>query len=192
MGDIQQWFIDNGVRNYEPGIRERLPHRRSRCGTSISQLRIYIGQWIHPVEYRGHSRGMDVDAFAPSLKASDEWTPNTPCSAGWRAASGPLLSTDFMVEFRSQRLKYHIQTSGRSLHSREIQFNDIRTTLQALLALYDNCNSLHTNAYDEAVTTPTEESVPESDGHSKNSSMPSLDCSKTRMHCRFFHRRRTH
>ena len=105
---------------------------------------------------------MDIDDFAPNLSFffSNGMDPSTRSSAGSPGASGPWPWTGCMgPTSRSQKLKYHIQTSGRSLHAREIQFNDIRTTLQALLALQDNCNSLHTNAYDEAITTPTEESV---------------------------------
>jgi len=127
----------------------------------ISQLAFTLANGFTLVEYY-RSRGMDIDAFAPNLSFffSNGMDPEyTVIGRVARRIWSVSMRDLYNANERSQKLKYHIQTSGRSLHAREIQFNDIRTTLQALLALYDNCNSLHTNAYDEAITTPTEESV---------------------------------
>ena len=160
MGDIQQYFVENEVRNYY-SVSISGYHIAEAGANPVSQLAFTLSNGFTFVEYY-RSRGMSVDDFAPNLSfffsngLDPEYTVlGRVARRIWAVAMRDLYGADE----RSQRLKYHIQTSGRSLHAREIQFNDIRTTLQALLALFDNCNSLHTNAYDEAVTTPTEESV---------------------------------
>ncbi|MGB0640804.1 MAG: methylmalonyl-CoA mutase family protein, partial [Myxococcota bacterium] len=160
MGDIQEWFIANEVRNYY-SVSVSGYHIAEAGANPISQLAFTLSNGFTLVEYY-RSRGMDVNAFAPNLSfffsngMDPEYTViGRVARRIWAVAMDRLYGADN----RSQKLKYHIQTSGRSLHAREIQFNDIRTTLQALLAIQDQCNSLHTNAYDEAVTTPTEESV---------------------------------
>ncbi len=160
MGDIQQYFVDNDVRNYY-SVSISGYHIAEAGANPVSQLAFTLSNGFTFVEYY-RSRGMKVDDFAPNLSfffsngLDPEYTViGRVARRIWAVAMRELYGADE----RSQKLKYHIQTSGRSLHAREIQFNDIRTTLQALLALFDNCNSLHTNAYDEAVTTPTEESV---------------------------------
>ncbi len=160
MGDIQEYFINNKVRNYY-SVSISGYHIAEAGANPISQLAFTLANGFTLVEYY-RSRGMDINAFAPNLSfffsngMDPEYTViGRVARRIWSVAMRDLYSANE----RSQKLKYHIQTSGRSLHAREIQFNDIRTTLQALLALYDNCNSLHTNAYDEAITTPTEESV---------------------------------
>ena len=160
MGDVQQSFIDWGVRNFY-SVSISGYHIAEAGANPISQLAFTLANGFTYVEaYR--ARGMDVDAFAPNLSfffsngMDAEYTVlGRVARRIWSVAMRDLYGADE----RSQKLKYHIQTSGRSLHAQEIQFNDIRTTLQALLAIYDNTNSLHTNAYDEAITTPTEESV---------------------------------
>jgi len=160
MGDIQAWFIENGVRNYY-SVSISGYHIAEAGANPISQLAFTLSNGFTLVEYY-RSRGMDVDAFAPNLSFffSNGMDPEyTVIGRVARRIWAVSMRDRYGAGERSQKLKYHVQTSGRSLHAREIQFNDIRTTLQALLALYDNCNSLHTNAYDEAITTPTEESV---------------------------------
>jgi methylmalonyl-CoA mutase len=160
MGDVQQSFIDNGVRNFY-SVSISGYHIAEAGANPISQLAFTLANGFTYVEYyRG--RGMDVNAFAPNLSfffsngMDAEYTVlGRVARRIWSVAMRDLYGADE----RAQKLKYHVQTSGRSLHAQEIQFNDIRTTLQALLAIYDNANSLHTNAYDEAITTPTEESV---------------------------------
>ena len=160
MGDIQSWFIENNVKNYY-SVSVSGYHIAEAGANPISQLAFTLSNGFTLVEYY-RSRGMDINAFAPNLSFffSNGMDPEYAVIGRvarriWAIAMNRLYGANE----RSQRLKYHIQTSGRSLHAREIQFNDIRTTLQALLAVQDQCNSLHTNAYDEAVTTPTEESV---------------------------------
>ncbi|MGC6493765.1 MAG: fused isobutyryl-CoA mutase/GTPase IcmF [Myxococcota bacterium] len=160
MGDIQQWFIDHNVRNFY-SVSVSGYHIAEAGANPVSQLAFTLANGFTLVEYY-LSRGMPVDAFAPNLSfffsngLDPEYTViGRVARRIWAIAMRDLYEGNS----RSQKLKYHIQTSGRSLHAREIQFNDIRTTLQALLAITDNCNSLHTNAYDEAITTPTEESV---------------------------------
>ncbi len=160
MGDIQEWFISNRVRNYY-SVSISGYHIAEAGANPISQLAFTLANGFTYVEYY-LSRGMRIDDFAPNLSFffSNGLDPEYSVIGRvarriWAVAMRDLYHGDE----RSQKLKYHIQTSGRSLHAQEMDFNDIRTTLQALLAIYDNCNSLHTNAYDEAVTTPTEESV---------------------------------
>jgi methylmalonyl-CoA mutase len=160
MGDIQQWFIENEVRNFY-SVSISGYHIAEAGANPISQLAFTLANGFTFVEaYR--ARGMDVDAFAPNLSFffSNGLDPEyTVIGRVARRIWAVAMRDRYAAGPRSQMLKYHIQTSGRSLHAREIQFNDIRTTLQALIAIGDNCNSLHTNAYDEAITTPTEESV---------------------------------
>ena len=160
MGDMQEYFIDHKVRNYY-SVSISGYHIAEAGANPISQLAFTLANGFTLVEYY-RSRGMDIDAFAPNLSFffSNGMDPEyTVIGRVARRIWSVSMRDLYNANERSQKLKYHIQTSGRSLHAREIQFNDIRTTLQALLALYDNCNSLHTNAYDEAITTPTEESV---------------------------------
>ena len=160
MGDVQQYYIDHGVRNhYSVSISGY--HIAEAGANPITQLAFTLANGFTYVEYY-RSRGMDIDAFAPNLSfffsngLDPEYTViGRVARRIWAVAMREMYGADE----RSQKLKYHIQTSGRSLHAQEIDFNDIRTTLQALLAIQDNANSLHTNAYDEAITTPTEESV---------------------------------
>lgn len=160
MGDVQQYYIDNGVRNhYSVSISGY--HIAEAGANPITQLAFTLANGFTYVEYY-RSRGMDINKFAPNLSfffsngLDPEYTViGRVARRIWSVAMRDLYGADE----RSQKLKYHIQTSGRSLHAQEIDFNDIRTTLQALLAIQDNANSLHTNAYDEAITTPTEESV---------------------------------
>ncbi|MCF8043497.1 MAG: cobalamin-dependent protein [Desulfarculaceae bacterium] len=160
MGDIQQYFIDRDVSNFY-SVSISGYHIAEAGANPISQLAFTLANGFTYVEYY-LARGMHIDEFAPNLSfffsngMDPEYTViGRVARRIWAIAMRDLYGADP----RSQMLKYHIQTSGRSLHSQEIQFNDIRTTLQALCAIYDNCNSLHTNAYDEAITTPTEESV---------------------------------
>ncbi len=160
MGDIQQYFIDNNVRNFY-SVSISGYHIAEAGANPISQLAFTLSNGFTIAEYY-LSRGMHIDDFAPNLSFffSNGMDPEYAVIGRvarriWSRAMKHL----YQANERSQKLKYHIQTSGRSLHAQEIQFNDIRTTLQAMYALFDNCNSLHTNAYDEAITTPTEESV---------------------------------
>jgi methylmalonyl-CoA mutase len=160
MGDVQQFFTDNDVRNFY-SVSISGYHIAEAGANPISQLAFTLANGFTIVEYY-LARGMKIDDFAPNLSFffSNGMDPEYAVIGRvarriWSRAMRDL----YHAGPRSQMLKYHIQTSGRSLHAQEIQFNDIRTTLQALYALFDNCNSLHTNAYDEAITTPTEESV---------------------------------
>jgi methylmalonyl-CoA mutase len=160
MGDIQQFFVDNGVRNFY-SVSISGYHIAEAGANPISQLAFTLSNGLTIVEYY-LARGMDIDRFAPNLSFffSNGMDPEyTVIGRVARRIWARAMRERYGANRRSQMLKYHIQTSGRSLHAQEIQFNDIRTTLQALYALFDNCNSLHTNAYDEAITTPTEESV---------------------------------
>ncbi len=160
MGDIQEYFIRNEVRNYY-SVSISGYHIAEAGANPISQLAFTLSNGFTLVEYY-LARGMNIDDFAPNLSFffSNGLDPEyTVIGRVARRIWSIAMRDRYGANERSQKLKYHIQTSGRSLHAQEIQFNDIRTTLQALLALQDNCNSLHTNAYDEAITTPTEESV---------------------------------
>jgi methylmalonyl-CoA mutase len=160
MGDIQQYFIDKQVNNFY-SVSISGYHIAEAGANPISQLALTLANGFTYVEYY-LSRGMTIDDFAPNLSFffSNGMDPEyTVIGRVARRIWAIAMREKYGAGARSQMLKYHIQTSGRSLHSQEIQFNDIRTTLQALCAVYDNCNSLHTNAYDEAITTPTEESV---------------------------------
>ncbi|MGM7723606.1 fused isobutyryl-CoA mutase/GTPase IcmF [Metabacillus sp. Hm71] len=160
MGDIQQYFIDHKVRNYY-SVSISGYHIAEAGANPISQLAFTLSNGFTYVEYY-LSRGMDINDFAPNLSFffSNGLDPEyTVIGRVARRIWATVMRDKYGANERSQKLKYHVQTSGRSLHAQEIDFNDIRTTLQALMALHDNCNSLHTNAYDEAITTPTEESV---------------------------------
>jgi len=160
MGDIQQFFIDHGVRNYY-SVSISGYHIAEAGANPITQLALTLANGFTYVEYY-LSRGMPIDAFAPNLSFFFSNGMEAEYSVIGRVARriwSVAMRELYGGNARSQMLKYHIQTSGRSLHAQEMDFNDIRTTLQGLLAWYDNCNSLHTNAYDEAVTTPTEEAV---------------------------------
>jgi len=160
MGDVQQYFIDHKVRNFY-SVSISGYHIAEAGANPISQLAFTLANGFTYVEYY-LSRGMDINAFAPNLSFFFSNGMDPEYAVMGRVARrlwAKALKHRYGADERSQMLKYHIQTSGRSLHAQEIDFNDIRTTLQALYAIYDNCNSLHTNAYDEAITTPTEESV---------------------------------
>ena len=160
MGDIQAWFVEHEVRNFY-SVSISGYHIAEAGANPISQLAFTLANGFTLVEYY-LSRGMPIDAFAPNLSFffSNGLDPEyTVIGRVARRIWSVAMRERYGARSRSQKLKYHIQTSGRSLHAREIQFNDIRTTLQALLAISDHCNSLHTNAYDEAITTPTEGSV---------------------------------
>lgn len=160
MGDMQQYFINEGIRNFY-SVSISGYHIAEAGANPISQLAFTLSNGFTYVEYY-LSRGMDINAFAPNLSFFFSNGIDPEYSVIGRVARriwAKAMKLKYKANERSQMLKYHIQTSGRSLHAQEIDFNDIRTTLQALYAIYDNCNSLHTNAYDEAITTPTEESV---------------------------------
>ena len=160
MGDVQEYFIDNKVRNYY-SVSISGYHIAEAGANPISQLAFTLSNGFTIVEYY-LARGMDIDAFAPNLSFffSNGMDPEyTVIGRVARRIWARAMRERYGAGPRSQMLKYHVQTSGRSLHAQEISFNDIRTTLQALYALFDNCNSLHTNAFDEAITTPTEQSV---------------------------------
>ena len=160
MGDIQEYFIQNQVRNFY-SVSISGYHIAEAGANPISQLAFTLANGFTFVEYY-LSRGMPIDSFAPNLSFffSNGLDPEyTVIGRVARRIWAKAIKHCYGGNERSQKLKYHVQTSGRSLHAQEISFNDIRTTLQALSAVYDNCNSLHTNAYDEAITTPTEESV---------------------------------
>ena len=160
MGDVQQFFIENNVRNYY-SVSISGYHIAEAGANPISQLAFTLSNGFTIVEYY-LARGMDIDDFAPNLSFFFSNGMDPEYSVIGRVARriwARAMRERYGASARSQMLKYHIQTSGRSLHAQEISFNDIRTTLQALYALFDNCNSLHTNAFDEAVTTPTEQSV---------------------------------
>jgi len=160
MGDMQQYFITNNIRNFY-SVSISGYHIAEAGANPITQLAFTLANGFTYVEYYA-SRGMDVNEFAPNLSFFFSNGVDPEYSVIGRVARriwAKAMKIKYKANERSQMLKYHIQTSGRSLHAQEIDFNDIRTTLQALYAIYDNCNSLHTNAYDEAITTPTEESV---------------------------------
>jgi len=160
MGDVQQYFISKAVRNFY-SVSISGYHIAEAGANPITQLAFTLANGFTYVEYY-LSRGMDINEFAPNLSFFFSNGIDAEYAVIGRVARklwAKALSKKYGANARAQMLKYHIQTSGRSLHAQEIDFNDIRTTLQALYAIYDNCNSLHTNAYDEAITTPTEESV---------------------------------
>ncbi len=160
MGDVQQYFIERKVRNFY-SVSISGYHIAEAGANPITQLAFTLSNGFTYVEYY-LSRGMNIDDFAPNLSFFFSNGMDIEYSVIGRVARriwAKAMKYKYKANKRSQMLKYHIQTSGRSLHAQEIDFNDIRTTLQALYAIYDNCNSLHTNAYDEAITTPTEESV---------------------------------
>lgn len=160
QGDMQQYFIDHGIRNFY-SVSISGYHIAEAGANPISQLAFTLSNGFTFVEYYV-SRGMDINKFAPNLSFFFSNGIDPEYSVIGRVARriwAKAMKQKYGADDRSQKLKYHIQTSGRSLHAQEIDFNDIRTTLQALYAIYDNCNSLHTNAYDEAITTPTEDSV---------------------------------
>jgi methylmalonyl-CoA mutase len=160
MGDVQQYFIDKDVRNFY-SVSISGYHIAEAGANPITQLAFTLANGFTYVEYY-LSRGMEINDFAPNLSFFFSNGIDPEYAVIGRVARrlwAKAMKNKYGANARSQMLKYHIQTSGRSLHAQEIDFNDIRTTLQALYAIYDNCNSLHTNAYDEAITTPTEESV---------------------------------
>jgi methylmalonyl-CoA mutase len=160
MGDVQQYFIEKGVRNFY-SVSISGYHIAEAGANPITQLAFTLANGFTYVEYY-LSRGMDINAFGPNLSFFFSNGIDPEYAVIGRVARriwAKAMKNKYNANPRAQMLKYHIQTSGRSLHAQEIDFNDIRTTLQALYAIYDNCNSLHTNAYDEAITTPTEESV---------------------------------
>ena len=160
MGDVQEYFISNKVKNFY-SVSISGYHIAEAGANPITQLAFTLANGFTYVEYY-LSRGMNIDEFAPNLSFFFSNGMDPEYSVIGRVARriwSKAMKLKYKANKRSQMLKYHIQTSGRSLHAQEIDFNDIRTTLQALYAIYDNCNSLHTNAYDEAITTPTEESV---------------------------------
>ncbi len=160
MGDVQQYFIDHQVRNFY-SVSISGYHIAEAGANPISQLAFTLANGFTFLEYY-QSRGMDIDQFVPNFSFFFSNGLDPEYAVIGRVARriwAKAMKLKYGAGERAQKLKYHIQTSGRSLHAQEIAFNDIRTTLQALYAIYDNCNSLHTNAYDEAITTPTEESV---------------------------------
>ncbi len=160
MGDVQEYFIDNNVRNFY-SVSISGYHIAEAGANPITQLALTLSNGFTYVEYY-LSRGMDINKFGPNLSFFFSNGIDPEYAVIGRVARkiwAKAMKNKYGADERAQMLKYHIQTSGRSLHAQEIDFNDIRTTLQALYAIYDNCNSLHTNAYDEAITTPTEESV---------------------------------
>jgi methylmalonyl-CoA mutase len=160
MGDVQEYFINNNVRNFY-SVSISGYHIAEAGANPISQLAFTLSNGFTYVEYY-LSRGMDINKFGPNLSFFFSNGVDPEYAVIGRVARkiwAKAMKHKYKANARAQMLKYHIQTSGRSLHAQEIDFNDIRTTLQALYAIYDNCNSLHTNAYDEAITTPTEESV---------------------------------
>jgi methylmalonyl-CoA mutase len=160
MGDIQEFFVHHGVKNFY-SVSISGYHIAEAGANPISQLAFTMANGFTYVESY-LARGMHIDDFAPNLSFFFSNGMDPEYSVIGRVARriwAVAMKNRYGANERSQKLKYHIQTSGRSLHAQEVDFNDIRTTLQALIAIYDNCNSLHTNAYDEAITTPTEESV---------------------------------
>ncbi|MEZ5340458.1 MAG: methylmalonyl-CoA mutase family protein [Acidimicrobiales bacterium] len=160
MADIQEWFVDNEVHNFY-SVSISGYHIAEAGANPISQLAFTLSNGFTYVESY-LARGLNIDDFAPNLSFffSNGMDPEyTVIGRVARRIWAIAMKERYGANARSQKLKYHVQTSGRSLHAQEMAFNDIRTSLQALCAIYDNCNSLHTNAYDEAVTTPTEESV---------------------------------
>jgi methylmalonyl-CoA mutase len=160
MGDVQEYFIAHKVRNFY-SVSISGYHIAEAGANPITQLAFTLSNGFTYVEYY-LSRGMDINKFGPNLSFFFSNGLDPEYAVIGRVARriwAKAMRDKYGADPRAQMLKYHIQTSGRSLHAQEIDFNDIRTTLQALYAIYDNCNSLHTNAYDEAITTPTEESV---------------------------------
>ncbi|HNU20463.1 MAG TPA: methylmalonyl-CoA mutase family protein, partial [Hydrogenophilus thermoluteolus] len=160
MGDIQEYFVHHNVRNFY-SVSISGYHIAEAGANPISQLAFTLANGFTYVESY-LARGMHIDDFAPNLSFFFSNGMDPEYSVIGRVARriwAIAMKHKYGANERSQKLKYHVQTSGRSLHAQEMAFNDIRTTLQALIAIYDNCNSLHTNAYDEAITTPTEESV---------------------------------
>ena len=160
MGDVQEYFIENAVRNFY-SVSISGYHIAEAGANPITQLALTLSNGFTYVEYY-LSRGMDINKFGPNLSFFFSNGIDPEYSVIGRVARriwAKAMAKKYGASAGAQKLKYHIQTSGRSLHAQEIDFNDIRTTLQALYAINDNCNSLHTNAYDEAITTPTEESV---------------------------------
>jgi methylmalonyl-CoA mutase len=160
MGDIQEYFVRNKIRNFY-SVSISGYHIAEAGANPITQLAFTLANGFTYVEYY-LNRGLHIDDFAPNLSYFFSNGLDPEYAVIGRVARriwAKAMKLKYGANARSQMLKYHIQTSGRSLHAQEIDFNDIRTTLQALYAIYDNCNSLHTNAYDEAITTPTEESV---------------------------------
>jgi methylmalonyl-CoA mutase len=160
MGDVQQYFIDKGVRNFY-SVSVSGYHIAEAGANPITQLAFTLANGFTLVEYY-KARGMDLNDFAPNLSFFFSNGMDAEYAVIGRVARriwARAMKHRYGANARSQMMKYHIQTSGRSLHAQEIQFNDIRTTLQAMYALFDSCNSLHTNAFDEAITTPTEDSV---------------------------------
>nr|MBP8755287.1 methylmalonyl-CoA mutase [Chitinophagales bacterium] len=160
MGDVQEYFIQHKVRNFY-SVSISGYHIAEAGANPITQLAFTLANGFTYVEYY-LSRGMDINKFGPNLSFFFSNGVDPEYAVIGRVARriwAKAMKYKYGADDRTQKLKYHIQTSGRSLHAQEIDFNDIRTTLQALYAIYDNCNSLHTNAYDEAITTPTEESV---------------------------------
>ncbi len=160
MGDVQQYFIDHQIRNFY-SVSISGYHIAEAGANPISQLAFTLANGFTFLEYY-LSRGMDINSFAPNFSFFFSNGVDPEYAVIGRVARriwAKAMKLKYGANERAQKLKYHIQTSGRSLHAQEIDFNDIRTTLQALYAIYDNCNSLHTNAYDEAITTPTKESV---------------------------------
>jgi methylmalonyl-CoA mutase len=160
MGDVQEYFIDKGVRNFY-SVSISGYHIAEAGANPITQLALTLANGFTFVEYY-LSRGMDINEFGPNLSFFFSNGIDPEYAVIGRVARriwSKAMRNKYGANARAQMLKYHIQTSGRSLHAQEIDFNDIRTTLQALYAINDNCNSLHTNAYDEAITTPTEDSV---------------------------------
>jgi methylmalonyl-CoA mutase len=160
MGDVQEYFIENNIRNFY-SVSISGYHIAEAGANPITQLALTLSNGFTYVEYY-LSRGMDINKFGPNLSFFFSNGIDPEYAVIGRVARkiwSKAMKHKYGANARAQMLKYHIQTSGRSLHAQEIDFNDIRTTLQALYAIYDNCNSLHTNAYDEAITTPTEESV---------------------------------
>jgi methylmalonyl-CoA mutase len=160
MGDVQEYFIKSKVRNFY-SVSISGYHIAEAGANPITQLAFTLANGFTYVEYY-LSRGMNINSFGPNLSFFFSNGIDPEYAVIGRVARriwAKAMKYKYGADERTQKLKYHIQTSGRSLHAQEIDFNDIRTTLQALYAIYDNCNSLHTNAYDEAITTPTEESV---------------------------------
>ena len=160
MGDVQEYFITQNIRNFY-SVSISGYHIAEAGANPITQLAFTLANGFTYVEYY-LSRGMDINKFGPNLSFFFSNGVDPEYAVIGRVARriwAKAMKQKYDADPRAQMLKYHIQTSGRSLHAQEIDFNDIRTTLQALYAIYDNCNSLHTNAYDEAITTPTEESV---------------------------------
>jgi methylmalonyl-CoA mutase len=160
MGDIQEYFVHHDVKNFY-SVSISGYHIAEAGANPISQLAFTLSNGFTYVESY-LARGMQIDDFAPNLSFFFSNGMDPEYSVIGRVARriwAVAMKNKYGANERSQKLKYHVQTSGRSLHAQEMDFNDIRTTLQALIAIYDNCNSLHTNAYDEAITTPTEESV---------------------------------